>query len=118
MNCPHCLNKAARRGGGSNGNITYYACAACDIAFSLNRGEIRIMESEPLLFRNSREAAHCLYQAVRDDRQWFGTVTEETETLARMVLREYLLRRRNKPAVRVTSQITFGYARRKERKAA
>jgi hypothetical protein len=103
MNCPQCDEKTKTVGGGGFTNLgrsRYYTCDDCGIKFYANGSIVRILSDEPELpFRNGREAVHSLYQAVKDDKSWFGGMTEETEELARVVFRVYLIGRRSRPVV-------------------
>lgn len=94
MNCPQCNEKATRKGGGvtvNAGRICYYHCPDCGITFAVTGQVVRILTDEPdLPFKSRREAFRTVRQAVRDDREWFEAVTDETEALARLVIRNYL----------------------------
>lgn len=113
--CPQCSERAFARGGGgltTTGRTRYYHCRDCDIVFQVDgNGAIRVCE-DPLKFRNSREACRTLYRTARDDREWFDGVTSETEDLARLVWREYLIKRRSRAGAK--SQISFGVSRRRK----
>lgn len=109
MNCPECNEKAIRRGGGSSNNSAYYACQDCDIVFSVKGGVTKVVEHQPVLFRDRREACRVLYQAVKDDRTWFGNVSEETEAIARLVWQDYLLKNKKKAPAAPGRGISFGF---------
>lgn len=116
MLCPQCNEKATRKGGGATinaGRICYYHCPDCNTDFSVTGQTVKVLDHEPELpFRNRREALHSLYRAVKDDREWFGAVTEETSELGRAIFRQYLVNNKRKAEPRRQS-ISFGFARRK-----
>lgn len=65
------------------------------------------MTDEPTAsFKNPREAARVLWQAMRDDREWFNEVSDDTRDLARQVL-GYLVKNRNVAKPRQTG-LAFG----------
>lgn len=110
MNCPECNEPAKTIPGGDMGAVhttRYYRCLACEIKFKTVGPVVQIMSEEPeSSFKSSREAARVLRQAVADDRQWFGEVSDETRDLARQVL-PVLLRKIRGPQPRRTG-LSFG----------
>jgi hypothetical protein len=97
VNCPTCTHNARRLSGGHKhlGNrggkhIAYFQCLNEDCEtgkFSENRGVVSVMTDEPCVtFKSNREALRVLREAVRDDREWFGEITDETRALVGVVL--------------------------------
>lgn len=100
MNCPTCAIPAYRLSGGykhigAKSRIAYFECRNGDcetVKFSVVGDVVKIMTDEPgQTFKSSREALRVLRQAARDDLEWFDGVSEETETLARQVCRNWIL---------------------------
>lgn len=111
MNCPKCQEKALTRGGGgftTSGRTRYYTCQDCDIVFSEVNGVTRVLDDEPLPFRNRAEALRSLYLMVAEDKEWFGAVLPETEALAREIFKLYLIGNRRKAAPKPAQRVSFG----------
>jgi hypothetical protein len=95
MICPTCQQPARRLSGGyehigGKSRIAYWVCDNddCDtLKFSAIGQIVKILTDEPgQTFKNSREALRVLRLSMRDDREWFGEVSEETLLLARQVV--------------------------------
>lgn len=97
--CPQCNEKPRRLSGGYKhigdiNSIAYYFCDDCELKFSVTGHVVKIMTDEPgQTFKSKREAFRVLRLAMRDDRAWFDGITEETETLARGVWQNWIVRR-------------------------
>jgi len=102
VNCPTCAIPAYRLSGGYKhisgvDRIRYFECRNDDcetVKFSVIGHVVKIMIDEPgLTFKTKREAFKVLRLTIRDDREWFDGITEETKTLVHSVLQNWMLRR-------------------------
>jgi hypothetical protein len=92
--CPVCACPACALSGGwkrkDKTRLNYWACQNddCEVTkFSVDGLTVKVITDEPgQSFRNAYEAMRVLGMAVRDDKAWFGEITEETRELIRVVL--------------------------------
>lgn len=103
MNCPQCESKASSLPGGHRGIIhstRYYQCRLCGIKLAVTGDVVRILPDEiDTTFKSKAEARRVLYESARNDREWFGELTDETIRIARVFVKKFLFKKeKRRPA--------------------